>query len=89
MEQRMINITEDELRKIVSETVKETLTTIGIQHEDPVEMQRDFTHLRNWRKAVDTARSTSMLTAIGILITGLMGALWLGFQTMLSKGGTP
>lgn len=80
----MINITEDELRKIVSETVKETLTAIGIQHEDPVEMQRDFTHLRDWRKAVDTARSTSMLTILGILVTGLMGALWLGITSMVN-----
>lgn len=74
-----------EIKRIVSESVKETLLMLGVKVDDPVEMQQDFTHLRKWRKAVDTAQSTSMLTALGILVTGGMGALWLGIQAMLER----
>ena len=86
MEDEHLLISREALRLIVKETVQETLTRIGIEHDDPVEMQRDFTHLRDWRKAVDKARSTSMITAIGILVSGMLGALWLGIQMMVNKG---
>ncbi len=78
---------EADIKKIVSETVKETMLLLGVKIDDPVEMQKDFAHLRSWREAVDTARSTSMLTALGILVTGALGALWLGLQAMLTRGG--
>lgn len=84
MEQNMINITEDELRQIVRTTVEEVLTKIGVDHSDPGEMQRDFTHLRDWRKSVDKARDVGFMTALGIIVTGLLGALWLGFTTMVN-----
>lgn len=76
----MINITESELKKIVKDSVLETFTLLGIQHTNPVEMQKDFAHLRRWRGAVDTAQSTGFLAAIGILTSGLLAALWLGVK---------
>lgn len=78
---------EDDIKRIVSETVKETMLLLGVKIDDPVEMQKDFAHLRKWRGAVETAQSTSMLTVIGILVTGTLGALWIGFQSMIGGGG--
>lgn len=85
MEDRVISITEEELRKLMTDTVHETLTLIGIKHEDPVEMQRDFTHLRDWRIAVEGAKKKSFWGIIGVLTSGLIGLLWMGLQGFLHK----
>lgn len=85
MNSRKVTMTEDEIRAIVHDTVQETLTLIGIRHEDPTEMQRDFAHLRDWRQAVDGAKSKTAMALAGVLISGLLGALWLGIKVMLQK----
>lgn len=76
---------EADIKKIVQESVKETMLLLGVKIDDPVEMQKDFAHLRKWRGAVETTTSTGIFTALGILVTGAMGALWLGIQVMLDK----
>lgn len=83
--EKVINLTQEELKAIVATTVDEVLIRIGIDHSNPVEMQKDFAHLRKWRGAVDTAQSTSMLTALGILTSGFLAALWLGIKSQLEK----
>jgi len=73
---------EAEIRKIVAETVKETLTRIGIEADDPLEAQKDFQHLRSWRTSTETIKRQSLLTAIGVLTAGVLGIIW-----MAIKGG--
>lgn len=50
---------------------------------DNEELQADLAHLRRWRKAVEGATKTSILTTIGVLITGALGALYLGIKANL------
>lgn len=73
-------MTEAEIRKIVAETVKETLTRIGIEADDPIEVQKDMQHLRAWRESVATVKRQGLITAIGILTAGVIGALWLAVK---------
>lgn len=71
---------ESEVRKIVAETVKETLTSLGIDASDPVEVQKDFQHLREWRESMATVRKQSLMTAVGIVTAGLIGLIWLAIK---------
>lgn len=71
---------EREVRKIVAEAVKETLTRIGIEADDPLEVQRDMQHLRSWRTSTETIKRQSLMTAIGILTAGILGAIWMAFK---------
>lgn len=73
-------MTEAEIRKIVAETVKETLTRIGIEADDPLEVQRDMQHLRAWRESVATVKRQGLITAIGILTAGILGAIWMAIK---------
>lgn len=73
-------MTEHELKKIVSEAVSETLLKLGIDASDPVELQKDMAHLRAWRESVATVKRQSLVTAVGIVIAGMLGLLWLGFR---------
>jgi hypothetical protein len=73
-------VTEHELKKIVAEAVAETLLQLGIDASDPVEMQKDMAHLRSWRESVATVKQQSLVTAVGIVVAGILGLLWLAFK---------
>jgi hypothetical protein len=73
-------MTEHELKKIVAEAVSETLLQLGIDASDPVEMQKDMAHLRAWRESVNTVKQQGLVTAVGILVAGMLGLLWLAFK---------
>jgi hypothetical protein len=73
-------MTEHELKKIVAEAVAETLLQLGIDASDPVEMQKDMAHLRSWRESVATVKQQSLVTAVGIVVAGILGLLWLAFK---------
>jgi hypothetical protein len=75
-------MTEQEIRRIVAETVKETLTRIGIEADDPLEAQKDFQHLRSWRTSTETIKRQGLLTSVGIVTAGIIGLIW-----MAIKGG--
>lgn len=73
-------MTEAEIRKIVAETVAETLMRIGIEADDPMEAQKDFQHLRSWRTSTETVKRQGLLTAIGIVTAGIIGAVWMALK---------
>ncbi len=72
--------TDDEIRAIVKATVEETLLALGIDTDEPLEAQKDFQHLRAWRTSSETVKRQGLVTAMGILITGLLGLIWLAIQ---------
>lgn len=78
-----IEMTRDELKALMSEAVRDAFTKMGIDADEPLEMQKDFQHLREWRVAVAAARTKTMLSVMAILITGAMGAVWLGFKALI------
>jgi hypothetical protein len=80
-----VTMTQQELKELVSEAVTETLTKLGVDTTNPVEMQRDFQHLREWRQTTSSLKRHGMLTLLGIFIAGAVAALWLGFQSAFHK----
>jgi hypothetical protein len=61
------------------------LTSFGIEEEDRRELRADFQHLRRWRKSVEQAQSYIFKAVITVIVTGLVGAVWLGVKVMLGK----
>jgi hypothetical protein len=78
-------LTRDEMDVVVRRTVKETLLSMGIDAADPIEMQRDFQTLRDWRRASTSIRTKALLTAVGLLAAGILGALWIGVKSVLKS----
>ena len=76
-------MTEDDVRKIVAGTVAETLLKLGIDASDPIELQADMRHLRQWRESISTVKRQSLITAIGILTAGMLGLIWMA----VTRGG--
>lgn len=78
-------MTRDELEEVVTAAVETTLSRLGIDASDYKEMQRDFGHLRRWRKSVEQAQSYTFKVVITTIAAGILGAIWLGFKVMVGK----
>ena len=59
--------------------------TIWIAQWVGAEIRADFQHLRRWRKSVEQAQSYTFKAVITIIVTGFVGAVWLGVKVMLGK----
>ena len=72
----MLEIKEEDLKKLISSTVEETLLKMGVDSSNPLEMQKDLQHLRSWRQSTDAVKRQSMLAAIGIVTAGMLALIW-------------
>lgn len=100
-------VSDDDIIKIAKaaarEAVHETLLSLGMNIQQPLDAQRDFAtlrelraqlddpewvsdqiHLRKWRKSVESVTHKSVLTVLGLLVTGLFGAIWIGMKDILN-----
>ena len=70
---------------IVLRSIATALATFGIEEEDRRELRADFQHLRRWRRSVEQAQSYTFKAVITVIVTGLVGAIWLGIKVALGK----
>jgi uncharacterized phage protein gp47/JayE len=82
-EQTRLHINETD--EVILKTIATILTSFGIEEEDRRELRADFQHLRRWRKSVEQAQSYTFKAVITVIVTGLVGAVWLGVKVMLGK----
>lgn len=75
----MSELSEAQVQQIVERAIDSAFDRLGFDHETPADMR----HIRRWRLSTEKAVSVTFLTAIGILTTGFLGALWLGFKSMM------
>jgi hypothetical protein len=70
---------------VVLKATVSILTSFGIEYEDRRELHADLQHLRWWRKSVEQAQSYTVRAMITIIVTGFVGAVWLGIKALLGK----
>jgi hypothetical protein len=70
---------------VVVRAIATILTSFGIEEQDRRELRADFQHLRRWRKSVEQAQSYTFKAVITVIVTGIVGAVWLGIKVMLGK----
>jgi hypothetical protein len=80
-------MTHSEIQHIASESakaaVRETLLTLGVNIGEPEavkKMQQDFAYLRDWREASGTIKARTITTIVGILVSGVVGAIWIALS---------
>lgn len=81
-EKQLQNLTPDEARALIREAVRETFLMLGVKVDDPIEVQKDFQHLREWRQTTDSIKSKTITTALGLVVAGALGAFWVGFKDL-------
>jgi len=82
---KSIHLSERELRDLVKATVHETLVGMGVEADEPLEMQKDFQHVRELRVATTLVKKKALHVLVGVVVAGALGAIWvgLGFKTTL------
>ena len=70
---------EDIAERAACKTIDKFFTRIGVEVDEPLEMQKDFAHLRRWRRSVETVQSTSLKVVVTTFVTGLIAAVYLIF----------
>lgn len=85
-------MTRDELKEIADEAairaVERTFLAMGINTSNAdglVDFQADMAHLRKWRRAVEQAERVGWGVVITTLVTGTLGAIWLGLKDMIHR----
>lgn len=76
---------EDEVQALVRETVRETLTTLGVDQEEPLAVQQDMAWLRSTRVASAAMRARAGAALLGVLVTAGATACWLGLRALLGR----
>ncbi len=70
-------------REAAREAVREMMTTLGIDASNPaaiIEAQKDFQALRSWRQSIQTVQRHGMITAVGVLVVGILGMIYMHFR---------
>lgn len=49
---------------------------LGVDTSDPIAMQKDFATLRSFRESVELVKKRGLITAVTIVVTGVMAVLW-------------
>lgn len=80
---RSPGLTRDQLRELMRECVRETLTGLGMDDRDPIEVQRDLAWVRDMRRASASARAKAGAALIGLILTAAAGAVWVGIKAAL------
>lgn len=75
-----VHLTREELKDVIKEAVDEAFTKMGVDTTNPIEMQADFKHLREWRLSMVAMRTKGMLGIMAIVLSGAAAALWVGFK---------
>lgn len=70
-------------KEVAKQTVREFFLALGVNAEDPdavIAVQKDFAHLRAWRESVETVKRKGLGTAVTVIVSGVLGAIYLYLQ---------
>ena len=76
---------EEQIRKIVEEAVRETLSVLGIAHKEPQEMQADFLYIRRMRRGSEMVSQRVMTSIITVMIPTTLYLLWEALRQVIGK----
>lgn len=77
---------EEAMRRVVKETVHETLSGLGFDTHNLAEMQADMVYLRHLRKGSEDVFSKIRLVLLTTTIPGILYLLWEAFKNKIKNG---
>jgi low affinity Fe/Cu permease len=75
----------EKLDETVLKTVSAILTGFGIEDDERKEIKADFRYLRRFRNSAESVHRVGIATMVTVLITGVLGAIWLAVKTLIGK----
>lgn len=74
------------IREVVDEAVPRALVRCGFEVDEPKDVRRDLTFLRDLRGATDAAKRHGLFVVLGTLIAAGAGLLWIGLRSKILGG---
>jgi len=71
---------DEETREIIRQTVRETLSTMGMDVEDPHAMRRDLAALRDFRNTREKGKAAAIWALVTAAVSGAVAAIWQAIQ---------
>jgi hypothetical protein len=84
-EDDITRLLKEDIRRVIKETVLETMLVLGIDASHPIEFQNDMRTLREWRLSSKVVRRGLIMGVIVTILSGAMAAVWIGFKSLISK----
>ena len=78
-------MTDEQIERVVRMTVRETLTTVGLDCAHPLDMQKDLAFIRRMRKYSEQIGSRIVCIVVGTFVVFAIGGLWLAIKGHLGK----
>ena len=76
----------DVAERAAEKTVRITLTGLGVDTDNPLEVQKDFQFMRSMRETWSSTKSRGMFVALGLMITGFFSFFWSAVKATISGG---
>ena len=76
----MAEMTEQQINSIVDKAVEAALVKMGIDCEDPLEMQGDMAFLRKFKKSCDAVGSRIVMVVVGVATLAILGGVWMAVR---------
>ena len=67
-------------KEAATEAVREVFLSLGIKLDDAIEVQADMRHLRSWRQSVEKVKTQSLMSAVIVITTGVLGLIWIAVK---------
>lgn len=74
---------DNDIQRIVEQTVQETLRNLGFTTDDPHEIQADQIYLRKARIGSDEVSKWAKRSALGIVLSAVALAMWEGVKQLI------
>lgn len=78
-----ITMSQAELEILLEAVALRVMNKMGIDSSSPLEMQRDFQHMRDLRLATEKIKDKGLTAAITVVVTGLIGVIALGIKSFI------
>jgi predicted type IV restriction endonuclease len=76
----------DVAEQAADKTVVRTMTSLGVDVSNPLEVQADFQFIRGMRSNWNSVKSRSIFMAVGLMITGFFTFLWAAVRASFTNG---
>jgi hypothetical protein len=81
----MAELTEQQIERIAEKAVETYMIRMGIELEDPRDMQSDMIFIRKFRQTCEAVGGKIVMVIVGVLTMGVIGGAWLAIKNALGK----
>lgn len=79
----MSELSEKEIQDIVDKAIEAYLVRMGIESEDPRDMQSDMIFIRKFRQTTEAISSKIVMVIVGVATLAGIGGIWMAIRKVL------